>query len=267
MLATDSLSLLFIGCFLFGLFFFIAAALLGQFHHGGVGHIASHGGVQHVHVGGAGVHHGAHAASSGHHSSSQVAKSQQADTSFAALLNPTSIIVFLMGFGFFGYVFHNTTRLALPISLLLALLGGLIVAGFLLWLLGKVFGNSEGATIQDVSDRTGLLGRVSLTVPESGLGEVLYVSPGGMHKSIPARSIDGRRLERDQEVVVVNYHHGVAEVDTWDHFVNQEEIGISQTASSTDDLATLRALLENSDLENSDQSDTEYALRKDVSKE
>ncbi|HEY4383797.1 MAG TPA: hypothetical protein VGN34_04865, partial [Ktedonobacteraceae bacterium] len=85
---------------------------------------------------------------------------------------------------------------------------------------------------------------------------------GGMRKSIPARSVDGRRLERDQEVVVVNYQHGVAEVDTWDHFVNQEELGISQSASSLDDLATLRALLEDSD-----HSNTEYALRNDVPKE
>ena len=261
MLATDPLSLFFIGCFLFGLFFFIGAALLGQFHHGGVGHIASHGTIHHVHVGDTHLHHGTHAVSAGHHSS-QAAKSQQAGSSLLSFLNPTSLIVFLMGFGFFGYVFHNTTRLALPISLLLAFLGGVVVAAFLLWLLGKVFGNSEGAPIQDVSDRTGMLGRVSQTITENGLGEVLYVSPGGMHKSIPARSLDGRRLERDQEVVVVNYHHGVAEVDTWDHFVNQEEIGISQTASSVDDLATLRALLENSD-----QSDTEYALRKDVPKE
>jgi hypothetical protein len=56
-----------------------------------------------------------------------------------------------------------------------------------------------------------------------GIGEIIYVSPGGMRKSVPARSIDGRRLEREQEVVVVNYKRGVAEVDTWEHFINQED--------------------------------------------
>jgi hypothetical protein len=273
MLATDPLSLLFIACFLFGLFFFLGAALLGQFHHGGVGHVGSHGGVLHGHVGGVDVHgtahvhthvggtnvHGTHQVQGGAGKGSQQATDQ---FSLFAILNPTSIILFLMGFGFFGYVFHNTTRLALPLSLVLAAVGGLLVASLILLLLNKVFGNSEGSTIQDVSDRTGLLGKVSMTIPTNNLGEVLYISPGGMRKSIPARSIDGRRLERDQEVVVVNYQHGIAEVDTWDHFVNQEELGISQSASSVDDLATLRALLEESD-----HSDTEYALRKDVPKE
>jgi hypothetical protein len=49
-----------------------------------------------------------------------------------------------------------------------------------------------------------------------------------MRKSIPARSLDGRRLERDQEVVVVNYQNGIAEVDTWERFTNQEGTGISE---------------------------------------
>ncbi len=261
MLATDPLSLLFTGCFLFGLFFFLGAALLGQVHHGGVGHVAHHGAVAHthVHVGGTGTHHLQTATQQGTGKSSLQSTGR---ASLFTLLNPTSIVLFLMGFGFFGYVFHNTTRLALPFSVALAIVGGLLIASLILLLLSKVFGDSEGSTVQDVSDRTGLLGKVSLTIAENNLGEVLYISPGGMRKSIPARSVDGRRLERDQEVVVVNYHHGIAEVDTWDHFVNQEELGISQSASSTDDLATLRALLEESD-----HSDTEYALRKDVPKE
>jgi len=62
-----------------------------------------------------------------------------------------------------------------------------------------------------------------MTIPDKGIGEIIYISPGGMRKSVPARSIDGRRLEREQEVVVVNYTSGVAEVDTWEHFVNQEQ--------------------------------------------
>jgi hypothetical protein len=166
-----------------------------------------------------------------------------------------------MGFGFFGYVFHNNTTLALPLIVTLAVVSGLIIAALLLALIGRVFGDSEGATVQDVSDRTGLLGKVSMTIPENSLGEVIYVSPGGMRKSIPARTLDGRRLERDQEVVVVNYQRGIAEVDTWDHFVNQEE---SETllGPEVDGLAELRALLEQPD-----RTDNEYVMRKDSQKE
>ena len=130
-------------------------------------------------------------------------------------------------------------------------------------LISRVFGDSEGATVQDVSDRTGMLGKVSTTIQENGIGEILYVSPGGMRKSIPARSVDGRRLERNQEVVVVNYQRGVAEVDTWDHFVNQEEPGsLTMPTHSSDGLAELRALLAEPD-----STDTEYVMRKESPKE
>ena len=114
--------------------------------------------------------------------------------------------------------------------------------------------------MQDIADRTGMVGKVSTTIQENSMGEIIYTSPGGMRKSIPARSVDGRRLERDQEVVVVNYQHGIAEVDTWDHFINEE--GHYSEPSVSDELAKLRALLD----ESSD-SNTELVMRKDQQKE
>ncbi|MBV9713294.1 MAG: hypothetical protein JO011_20520 [Ktedonobacteraceae bacterium] len=261
MLVTDPPSLLFIACFLFGLLFLVVAALLGSIGGHGGEHI---GGTHHIDVGGHAGH--AHTIHSGqthliHPTSHSTSHGTGQVNAILTFLNPTSIVLFLLGFGFFGYVFHNNTSLALPLSLALAVVGGLVIAALLLALIGRVFGDSEGATVQDVSDRTGLLGKVSLTIPENGLGEVIYVSPGGMRKSIPARTLDGRRLERDQEVVVVNYQRGIAEVDTWDHFVNQEdaEITIGPEANS---LAELRALLEQPD-----RTDNEYVMRKDSQKE
>lgn len=286
-IATDPLSLVFISCFLFGLLFLLVTALLGNLGHG---HAGGHVGTHSVHVGGHAssshvVGHSTHASSShvvghsthvtGHgptHAAGQTTKSQQVTNdnqgnafSLLAFVNPTSIVVFLLGFGFFGYVFHNTTPLMLPLTLLLAGIGGLIIAGLLLWLLERLFGDSEGATVQDVSDRTGLLGKVSIPIQENSLGEIIYTSPGGMRKSIPARSVDGHRLERGQEVVVVNYQNGVAEVNTWDSFINSEEAPQSQwSASNEDELAKLRTLLEASDTTTHTE---ELVMRKDLQKE
>jgi hypothetical protein len=259
MIATDPLSLLFIGCFLFGLLFLVATALLGSIGAHGIGHATAH----HIDVGSHTHDVGTHTGH-GHvlHPTPHTTHNAGPANALLGYVNPTSIVLFLLGFGFFGYVFHNTTSLALPFSLGLAALGGLVISALLLMLIGRVFGDSEGATVQDVSDRTGLLGKVSLTIQENDMGEVIYVSPGGMRKSIPARSVDGRRLERDQEVVVVNYQHGVAEVDTWDHFVNQEEPGSITAPVDSDGLATLRALLEEPE-----SIDTEYVMRKDSQKE
>jgi hypothetical protein len=283
-IATDPLSLVFLASFLFGLLFLIGSAILGNLGHGaGADHAASHhfdlhlGG--HVHSGAPhAVAHtgGTHVASQGPaHTPGHGVTTQQTTTqstqgnplSIISYVNPTSIVLFLLGFGFFGYVFHNTTSLALPFTLLLAGASGVVIAVLMLVMLARVFGNSEGETIQDVSDRTGLLGKVSVTIQENGLGEIIYISPGGMRKSVPARSIDGRRLERDQEVVVVNYQQGIAEVETWERFIHEEEEAqdtelVEHAASHTDELAKLRALLEKSDT-----ADTELAIRKDLQKE
>lgn len=275
MIATDPLSLLFIACFLCGLLFFIVTALLGNLGHG-VAHGATHHTGLHIGHPVAGVHTtSTHASAAPHtightpaHITGQAAGShstthngsQGQNQSLLSLLNPMSIMLFLLGFGFFGYFVHNTIHFVAALTLISAAIGGVAVAVLLLILVGRLFGDSEGATVQDVSDRTGLLGKVSITIQEHGLGEIIYISPGGMRKSIPARSIDGHRLERDQEVVVVNYSHGIAEVDTWEHFIGEE--GASSRVSASDDLDKLRTLLDQSSM-----ADSELVMRKDPQKE
>ncbi len=278
LIATDPLSLVFIGCFTFGMLFLIVTALLGNLGHGHDGtHVAGQHSSLHVgdHVaGGHGVGHAAghapvhapapapaHAA--GHAAAAHNTTAQDPLGSIQSALsyiNITSIVFFLIGFGLFGYVFHNTLQLVALLVLVLAGVSGIVIAALLLLLLSRLFGDSEGETIQDVSDRTGMVGKVSMTIQENSLGEVIYISPGGMRKSVPARSIDGRRLERDQEVVIINSQHGVAEVDTWDHFIGEEESRVE--ATNSDELEKLRALLKEPD-----KADSELVIRKDLQKE
>lgn len=288
-IATDPLSLLFIACFLFGFLFFLGIALLGNLGHGHImGHDAGHGAIGHAGIDAHHVPHvGTHAVSqapshaSGHapaHTqgagqgtqapqAQQQANGQQQGhdlrNSVLSYINPTAIVLFLFGFGFFGYVFHNTAHLALPFTLVLAALSAVVIAALLLIALSRVFGEGEANTVQDVADRTGLLGKVSITIQENSIGEILYVSPGGMRKSIAARSVDGRRIERDTEVVVVNYQRGIAEVDSWEHFINEEEkTSFDSSPSHADELARLRVLLEESG-----PNDTELVVRNDSQKE
>jgi len=255
-MVTDPLSLAFIGCFLIGLLFLLITSFAG---HGAIHHV---GGAGHTHS----LHPGGHVgtASNGH-SATQAQQGAQLrhDGGFSLLgfLNPMSLALFLIGFGFLGYVFHNAmASLALQFTFAIASVGGIILALVFLVLLSRIFGDSEGATVQDVSDRTGLLGKVSMTILQNSLGEITYVSPGGLRKSIPARSLDGQRLERDQEVVVVNYQNGIAEVDTWERFVNQGGAGIAQGFGV--DGVTQQALLEESD-----KNDAAYIVREESQKE
>ncbi len=287
LIATDPLSLVFIACFLFGLLFLLATALLGSLGHGHVGihssaqhsglhlgghaptpHAVSHAGPAHAPAHGTHVasHAPAHTNAAGRSASTQQSANQSAQGNWLAQLayiNPTTVVLFLLGFGFLGYVFHNTAHLALPLSLIFAALGGIVVALLLLILLSRIFGDTDVSTELDVADRTGLLGKVSITIQENSLGEIIYTSPGGMRKSIPARSTDGRRLDRGQEVVVVNYQNGVAEVDTWERFMNEEEVlDPKSPLTNEDELTKLRALLEESD-----PRDSKLALQNDLQKE
>jgi hypothetical protein len=246
MIVTDPLSLVFIFCFLLGFGFFLVAGLMG-----GHGHAHAHIGHAHVHVAGAHhgpVHAGSHAPGARINASNQQGTqntAQQAHFSLFGYLNPTTIALFLLGFGFFGYFFHNVANLAISLTLLLATGGGLVIAALLLLMLSRLFANSESSTELDVVDRTGMLGKVSITIPEKGLGEIIYTSPSGMHKSIPARGLNNQRLERDLEVVVVNYQHGVAEVETWENFMHEETHATDP--ATPDELAQLRALLNESE--------------------
>jgi hypothetical protein len=271
-MATDPLSLVFIACFLFGLLFFIGTILLGNFGH--AGH-TGHTNLEHAtHTGGHDIPHVSHAPVHNIHAQHSTAADHQSNHfSIAPYMNPTTIALFLLGFGFFGYVSHNTVQFVLPLTLVLAALGGLVVAALLLLLVSRLFGDSEGATIQDVSDRTGLLGKVSISIRENNIGEIIYVSPGGMRKSIPARSVSGQSIESGQEVVVVNYQRGggIAEVDTWEHFMHENEEVEPQVqvqaqgqpeTPDADTLAKLRALLEESETAN-----TELVIRNDSQKE
>jgi hypothetical protein len=263
MIATDPLSLLFIACFLTGLVFFIVTALLGNLGHGMTHNVVHHGGAVHTTsshaVSNVSAHTSGHTA--GSHGTSQTHTSTQGQQpAFLAFINPTSVMLFLLGFGFFGYFFHTTIHAVAALTLILAGISGIAVAGLLLILLSRLFSGREESSVQDVSDRIGLLGKVSITIQENSVGEIIYVSPGGMRKSIPARSIDGCRLERDQEVVVVNYQQGIAEVDTWEHFIHED--GTPTEASYSDELEKLRTLLDSSNTQ-----DSQLVMRKDLQKE
>jgi len=255
-MATDPLSLAFIGCFLIGLLFLLINTFTG---HDAIHHMGS---VELTNL----FHPGGHVGTSGSGHSGHSAHGARAehggDFSLFAYLNPMSLALFLLGFGFLGYIFHNAmSSLALQFTFAIAGVGGIMLAFLFLAALSRIFGDSEGATVQDVSDRTGLLGKVSMTIAQNNIGEISYVSPGGMRKSIPARSLEGQRLERNQEVVVVNYQNGIAEVDTWEHFVSQEGAGIAK-GSEADELITQHALPEESD-----KTDAAYIMREELQKE
>ncbi len=240
MIQTDPLSLVFIACFVFAGTFLLATTLLGMGHaHGGIhvhaGHIShahlGHGG--HVgHTAGAGA---GHAGAPGHPARVQVphqqgahaqAQDAPATTGHPALLshvleslNLSAILVFLFCFGLLGYLLHNAAHTGAVLTIIVAVLAGVGGAAAMNALLARLFGTEVGHLGADSSEMEGRLATVSMPIREGGVGEIIFVGENGTRRSLGARSLDGSAIARDAEVVIMSYRDGIAEVQSWDHFI------------------------------------------------
>ncbi len=250
MIATDPLSLVFIGCFVFSGGFLILSTLLGfgQGHLplGHTGH-AGHAG-QTGHVGGhasAVLHHalpqghaGAHAAHAGHATAGHAAAhpstggAQQAASApaspslwatLAGYLNLYAILTFLFWFGLIGYILHNLTNFGSLSAFLGALFIGALGALLINLAMHRLMGRDDGELTAESSELVGTIATVSMAIRAGGIGEIIYTKGTGGRKSLGARSVDGQPIPREAEVVIVGYEKGIAQVQTWDRFITEND--------------------------------------------
>jgi hypothetical protein len=246
MLATDPLSLVFLGCIVFSGAFLIISMLSGVGHghmlhvgHAtGAGHVAHVGHVGHAghvghtgHLGHAGTTHAADAGHAGHASGHAGAAGSSAttsplatlwssvDASLLGTLNLFSLLAFLFVFGLLGYLLHNATHLLAFFAVLLPLLCGLAAAIAVGSLVSRLFAREVGVLTVEDSQLEGRLGKVSVAIRAGGVGEVIFTRPGAGRQSIGARSLDGASIPPDADVVIINVRNGIANVQTWDAFM------------------------------------------------
>jgi membrane protein implicated in regulation of membrane protease activity len=235
MIATDPLSLVFLGCFLFAGLFLVVTTLLGVDH----GHaIGIHGHVGHVHLGG----HGGHTAHvSGHasgHASGHVGGPTDTSSSAGPVplnsllnvladgLNLFSLLALLFFFGLLGYLLHNFTNLGVTFSTLVALALGLSAALLTGALMSRLFLLAESNYLSSDSSRLeGRLGQVSVNIRAGGLGEVIFTNVSGARTSVGARGQDGVAIPAGTEIVIIGYENGIASVQPWDSFMARVRAG------------------------------------------
>ncbi len=248
MIATDPLSLVFIGCFVVSGTFLILSSVLGfghgHFHLGHIGHAghagpAGHGighasGVaQHaLPQGHAGTHttpaaHAPHVAAHSGAASTQQAAGAPASPSFwatlAGALNLYAILTFLFWFGLIGYMLRNLTNFGALSAFFGALLVGIAGAVLVNLVMARLMGRDYGELTAESSEMVGTIATVSMAIRAGGIGEVIYTKGTGGRKSIGARSVDNQPIARDAEVVIVGYEKGIAQVQTWDRFMNEHD--------------------------------------------
>jgi hypothetical protein len=149
----------------------------------------------------------------------------------ASPLNLMTLMAFLTWFGAAGYILHTIVGVWLPISLVGAVLAGTL-AGWLVYLFLVKFLLPGSATRYARYNRVvGSLGHVTLGIPGKGLGEIVYTMDGARH-SEGARSAEGVPIPHGTEVVIVRYDKGIAYVQPWQRFVEEED---SSPSAGSDD--------------------------------
>jgi len=158
--------------------------------------------------------HGAHA--HGHHVGGAHAKV----ATHISWFNASTVMAFLAWFGGTGYLLTKHSSLlaiaCLSIAVLSGLAGGWIVYRFMFRLL-----QNRDAEMNEWDYRhEGSVGKVSLTIPANGTGEVIF-EQHGVRRSAGARSDDGLALEKGAAGVISRYEKGMAYVRRWDEFTKQ----------------------------------------------
>jgi hypothetical protein len=244
MIASDPLSYIFLGCFVFSAVFLAITTLFGVGH----GHILGAGGhslhLPHL----AGGHHIAgHVAAGGHSSAGAgthpvssttevVSGGSAGTTTFSPLgslrslvlgsLNLYGLLMFLLIFGLLGYLLHNFTNIGVELSLILPLLTGFGGAVLVSSLLTSLFFTREvGVLGAESSVLEGRLGRTSIPIRVHGIGEVIYTNTQGGRQSIGARSADGESIPADTDIVILGTKNGIASVQPWDRFMANVHAG------------------------------------------
>jgi len=229
---------LFLFCFVFGALFTGGSALLGfagsAFTHLPGGHISSghelhagHAGHGHIDAGHDLQPHG-HSATGSHqldvHAEHDLAHTEQTNGRFLShvpLLNVSSALAFLTVFGATGFILMHFSGwpaiLATPIAIVPGLAAGVLLA----LLLAKLLAGERVMRPIDY-ELEGTIGRITVSVPASGVGEVVF-SKGGSRRSEAARSLGSKPIPYDTEVVIVEYEHGIALVQPYDEFIQSYE--------------------------------------------
>jgi membrane protein implicated in regulation of membrane protease activity len=250
MIATDPLSLVFIGCAVFSGAFLLISTLLGvgNTHLGHPGHLGGHAGGHDLHIGHAHIGHvGGHAADVGHagdpghaghaahaHGDATATQSAQAPSLWASIsdtllgaLNVYGVLMFLLIFGLVGYVAHALLSWGVLFVILLPLLVGVGCAIGLTTLLHVVFATSEETVLTaDDARLEGRMGTVTMAIRPGGVGEVIFTRKAGGRQSVGARSATGELIGSGSEVVILEYQNGIASVQSWDTFLAAARAGV-----------------------------------------
>ena len=165
-------------CFLVGLVYALVMGLLSGFVGGGGGHDMGMNG--HVDAAAGGMDHGA--------------------LHFSPL-SPVVLATFLSTFGGMGMISIEVFKIGPAFSLLISLFVALGIAVLVFLAFDYVFIHTQASTNVFATDFLDKEADVTTPIPENGYGEIVVLS-GMTRMNLPARSIDGKPINKHETVIV-----------------------------------------------------------------
>ena len=199
--ANDTLDVILLGAFLFGLIFTSVSLLLG----------AADIGLHSFHIDGPHGHHLGRAGYDAHaHGEGSVSP-----------ITVGSVLAFLTWFGGVAYLARHAVGMIGVLALVPGIVAGL-GGGWLVYRVLRVLSASEDAIGPDADRATMAFGQVLTPIRAGGTGEIVYQNRG-VRQTVPARAVNQDGIPAGVEVVVLQRVGGFALVQRWDGALDDAE--------------------------------------------
>ncbi len=211
---ADFYLICFAGGFFFSLLSFLAGGMRWHLHLPHFSHV-------HVATPPAAAGHGAPVA----HSAAAAGAGEAVSHGHGRHISPFNFITataFLAWFGGTGYLLTRFSGVWFVTGLGLAVVSGLVGGTIVFLFLSRVLISQEESMDPADYEMTGVLGRVSVSIRESGTGEIIY-SQAGTRRTCGARGVDGAAVAKGTEVMVTRYEKGIAYVRPWSEVSGEGE--------------------------------------------
>jgi hypothetical protein len=131
------------------------------------------------------------------------------------VVNFGTVTAFMTWFGGIGFLLTGYSQIVAVATVMVSLVGGLVGGGLIFLFMAKVLAPDQ--IPMDPSDYylPGTLGRITVTVPPSGTGEMVYTQ-AGTRKTVAVRGAAGESIAKGTEVVVLRYERGIAYARPWE---------------------------------------------------
>ena len=126
----------------------------------------------------------------------------------SVFLNPVLVLAFIIFFSATGFIFEKTTSIHSGLIAVIALAIAFILDAILNVFILVPMANAEQSLSYTEDSLVGRVGKIILSVPQDGYGEIFIESKSGMILK-PAASYDNIPIQQDEQVLVLEVKNGV----------------------------------------------------------